>query len=385
MATEYRINMKRYNGTDYDIMYPRTLIEQVTDGQKQIIVDTVFIGTSWTGTGPYTQVVTIDGIESDSKIDIQPDTYVINKLIESGTTALYIVNDSGVATAVAIGAAPTAALEIQCTITKTAAVPPPVLNSVLNENSWKAIKWASKNNVGQNYWSVGDCKQITMNGKVSDGLTLTNYTAWVYIIGFNHNAEKEGNGITFQGFKTAQTGGTDICLSDSGYNALKSSGTWFNMNNSNTSSGGWQASLMRKNVMPLIKASFPSDLQAVIKPSTIFTTQGSGNGACTETEDDVFLLAEYEVFGARSYASTQEPNYLKQYSYYSAGNSKVKYRHNATSTAANWWERSPSSGYSGSFCYVSADGSATATTPPPSPSDTTAVISSSGVSPAFKV
>ena len=238
LATEYRINMKRYNGTDYDVMYPRTLIEQVTNGQRQIIVDTVSLGTSWTGTGPYTQVVTIDGIESDSKIDIQPDADVINKLMESGTTALYIVNDNGVATAVALGAAPNATLTIQCTITKTAAPPPPVPNFILNENSWKTIKWASKHNVGQNYWSVGDCKQITMNGKVSDGLTLTNYTAWVFIIGFNHNAEREGNGITFQGFKTAQTGGTDICLTDRGYNGNKSSGTWFNMNNTKTNSGG---------------------------------------------------------------------------------------------------------------------------------------------------
>lgn len=121
MATEYRINMKRYNGTDYDIMYPRTLIEQVTNGQKQIIVASVSLGTSWTGTGPYTQVVTINGIESDSKIDLQPDADVINKLMESGTSALYIVNNNGVATAVAIGAAPNSALTIQCTITKVAA------------------------------------------------------------------------------------------------------------------------------------------------------------------------------------------------------------------------------------------------------------------------
>ena len=121
MATEYRINMKRYNGKDYDIMYPRTLIEQVTNGQRQIIVTSVSIGKSWTGTGPYTQVVTINGIESDSKIDLQPDANVINKLMESGTTALYIVNNSGVATAVAIGAAPNSALTIQCTITKIAA------------------------------------------------------------------------------------------------------------------------------------------------------------------------------------------------------------------------------------------------------------------------
>ena len=250
-----------------------------------------------------------------------------------------------------------------------------IISRVLNENSWDAIKLVSSLGKGANYWSVGDCKEVTLNGKVSDGLTLTNYTAWVYIIGFNHNAEKEGNGIAFQGFKTAQTGGTDICLTDSGYNNNKTSGTWFNMNNSSTNSGGWQASLMRKNVMPLIKASFPADLQAVIKTSTIFTTQGTGSGACTATEDEVFLLAEYEVFGTRTYASTQEPNYLKQYAYYAAGNSKVKYKHNATSTAAWWWGRSPYSGISYHFCYVNADGSATYGN----------AIFPFGVSPCFKV
>ena len=174
----------------------------------------------------------------------------------------------------------------------------------LNDNSWAAIKQASDANMGANFWSVGDCKEVTMNGKVSDGLTLTNYSAWVYIIGFNHNAEREGNGIAFQGFKATKNG-TPVCLTDSDYNKNKKSGTWFNMNNTKTNSGGWQASLMRKNVMPLIKAAFPADLREVIKPSTIFTTQGSGDGACTATEDDVFLLAEYEVFGVRTRASTQ--------------------------------------------------------------------------------
>ena len=136
LATEYRINMKRYNGTDYDIMYPRTLIEQVTNGQRQIIVDTVSLGTSWTGTGPYTQVVTVAEADADSKVDIQPDATIIQKLIDAGTTALYIVNDDGVFSAVAIGSAPTESLMIQCTITKTAATPPPpVISSVLNENN----------------------------------------------------------------------------------------------------------------------------------------------------------------------------------------------------------------------------------------------------------
>lgn len=244
----------------------------------------------------------------------------------------------------------------------------------LNDTSWATIKQVSDGGAGANFWAIGDCKEITMNGKVSDGLTLTNYSAWVYIIGFNHNAEREGNGITFQGFKATDKG-TDVCLVDSGYNSNKTSGTWFNMNNSSTNVGGWQTSLMRENVMPLIKAAFPEDLRAVIKPSTIFTAPDTGDIELTATQDDVFLLAEYEVFGARSNASTQEPNYLKQYSYYSAGNSKVKYQHNATSDAAIWRERSPYSGESQSFCIVNAAGGARRIT----------ALRSAGVSPAFKV
>ena len=66
---------------------------------------------------------------------------------------------------------------------------------VLNDTSWAIIKQMSDAGEGANFWAVGDCKEVTMNGKVSDGLTLTNYTTWVFIIGFNHNAEREGNGI----------------------------------------------------------------------------------------------------------------------------------------------------------------------------------------------
>lgn len=244
----------------------------------------------------------------------------------------------------------------------------------LNDTSWATIKQVSDAGAGANFWAIGDCKQITMNGKVSDGLTLSNYSAWVFIIGFNHNSEREGNGITFQGFKATKNG-TPVCLTDSGYDKNKTSGTWFNMNNSKTNAGGWSSSHMRSAVMPLIKAAFPADLRAVIKPSTVFTTQGKGNGACTATEDDVFLLAEFEVFGTHKYASSQEPSYLKQYSYYYAGNSKKMYKHNATATAALWWGRSPDYSYSESFFLVGNNDSA----------HINPAYYSYGVSPCFKV
>lgn len=248
------------------------------------------------------------------------------------------------------------------------------ISRVLDENSWDAIKLVSSLGMGANFWAIGDCKEVTMNGKVSDGLTLTNYTAWVFIIGFNHNAEREGNGIAFQGFKATDKG-TPVCLTDSGYAYSKTSGTWFNMNNSATNAGGWEACLMRKNIMPLIKAAFPTDLQEVIKTSTIFTAPNHGDIALTATEDEVFLLAEFEVFGSITKASTQEPNYLKQYAYYSAGNSKVKYQHNSTIDPVIWWERSPFSGVNLNFCCAARTGNA----------DMDNSSGSSGVSPCFKV
>ena len=244
----------------------------------------------------------------------------------------------------------------------------------LNDTSWAAIKQVSDANMGANFWSIGDCKEVTMNGKVSDGLTLTNYSAWVYIIGFNHNAEREGNGIAFQGFKATKNG-TPVCLTDSGYNISKTSGTWFNMNNSRSNAGGWSSSNMRSVVMPLIKAAFPADLQAVIKSSTIYTAPNTGNVVLTATQDEIFLLSEYEVFGTNKYASTQEPNYLKQYSYYSTGNSKVMYKHNNTSISAAWWGRAPMASDTSQFFRVHYDGIA----------DTSVAQLSYGVAPCFKV
>lgn len=377
MATEYRINMNRFNGTDYDIMYPRTLTEQVINGQRQIVISSVSLSATWSGSGPYTQVVTVDGADAKSKVDLQPDSTIIESLSEDGVTAIYIVNDNGTLTAVATGAAPTTALNIQCSIEEVVEYTPPVSN-VLDDNSWSTIKWVSNHNLGSNYWSVGATKKITMNGKVSDGLTLTNFETYVYILGFNHNEAQEGSGITFGGFKTAQTGGTDICLIDSAYGAARYDGQWFNVNNSLSNTGGWQSSLMRTVTMPLIKAAFPVDLQAVIKASTIYTDNtggGAGNVVPTATQDEVFLLAEYEIFGTNSYATTQEANYLKQYAYYSAGNSKVKRKHNATGTDAFWWERSPGTSDSNFFCVVTPNGD----------NYYSATYGSDGVAPAFKV
>ena len=230
------------------------------------------------------------------------------------------------------------------------------VSGTLNDNDWATIKEVADRSEGANYWSVGDTKQITMNGKVSDGLTLSNYSTYVYIIGFNHNSSVEGTGIAFGGFKTAASGGIDVALCDSAYPNSKTSGQWFNMNNSNTNGGGWSSSRMRSTTLPLVKSALPSDLQAVLKTTTIYSDNtGGGSDVAsyvTATQDELYLLAEFEIFGARTYANSAERNYQKQYAYYVAGNSKIKYRHDSTATAVIWWERSVYATDANRFCAV---------------------------------
>ena len=236
------------------------------------------------------------------------------------------------------------------------------ISATLNDNDWATIRDIADASEGANYWAVGDTKEITINGKVSDGLTLTNYQTWVYIIGFDHNSAVEGTGIAFGGFKTAASSGTDVALCDSGYGSSKSSGQWFNMNNNNSTTGGWASCNMRNNTLSLVKTALPSDLQSVLKTTTIYTdnTGGSSTAASyvTATQDELYLLAEFEIFGARSYANAAEQTKQQQYAYYVAGNSKVKYRHDSTATAVLWWERSVTATNTAIFCLVDSGGAA---------------------------
>ena len=236
------------------------------------------------------------------------------------------------------------------------------LSSTLNDNEWSTIKSVSDAGQGANYWSIGDCKEITLNGTVG-ALTLSNYSTYVYIIGFNHNASVEGsNRIHFQLAKTALSGGTDIALYDA------SAG--FEMNTNDTNSGGWSASNMRKSVCGTSLSSYsgtilaviPAALRTVLKSVTKYTNNtgnSSAASAVTATTDYFFLLSEYEVFGELVASNTNEKSKQAQYPYYSAGNSKIKYNHGETGTAVNWWLRSPASNGIDSFMIVYKYGSAT--------------------------
>lgn len=299
----------------------------------------------------------------DGKITVESsDTTVATVSLNGTTVTVSSVNDkTGKATItvkVAAGTNHTAPSNKTCAVSCEFL---PAVGTPLNNISWADIKRISDAGLASNYFAVGDRKAVALSGTVGN-LSLSG-TYYCYIIGINHNSAKEGaNRIHFQFGKTAASGGTDICFVDSGYNSNKTSGSWFNMNNSQSNSGGWNSSRMRTVICPAFKSAMPSDLQAVLKTTTKYSdnTGGGSNTASyvTATSEEVFLLAEFEVFGARSYANSAEQNYQTQYAYYSAGNSKVKYRHSATGSTASWWLRSVFADHSNRFCFVDASGSA---------------------------
>ncbi|WP_322173166.1 DUF6273 domain-containing protein [Acutalibacter caecimuris] len=172
--------------------------------------------------------------------------------------------------------------------------------------------------------------------------------------------------------KTAVSGGTDVALYDNKYGPDSSwaapGAGYFVMNASNTNAGGWNSSQMRTGICGTSLTSYagtilgviPSDLRSNLKSVTKYT-DNTGNASTaqanvTATTDYFFLLSEYEVFGTITYANTYEANKQAQYDYYKAGNSKVKYKYNATGIAVSWWLRSPRRRGSDGFVIVNTGG-----------------------------
>lgn len=245
---------------------------------------------------------------------------------------------------------------------------PAQYSPVLNNNTWEQIAKASDEGIASQLWKVGDCKEIVLNGTVG-ALTFNDYHTYAFIIGFDHNASREGNNrIHFQLAKTALSRGVDICFTDGQY-LNRGSSAAFRMNTSNTNSGGWEDSYMRNSICGTSKTStsgrfmgaIPAALRNALKSVTKYTDNTGGSGGSfsnyvTATTDYIFLLSEYEVFGTITNGNTYEANYQQQYAYYSAGNSKIKYRHNSTGSSANWWLRSPFAGVSTHFRSVNTGG-----------------------------
>ena len=269
----------------------------------------------------------------------------------------------------------------------------PAVGTSLEDYTWEQISAISAAGKGEEYFKVGDTKSVYLKGTV--GTLELDTTLYVYILGFNHNSEIEGEGITFGTFKTAD--GVDVALTDDYVGADTSGAKYFNINHwGRLNNGGWAGCDMRYDILgstdkapsgygaspasgrtgydpsatcatnPVsntLMAALPSDLRAVMKPMTKYTSNGDyyndTEAKVTVTTDYLPLLAEFEIFGTDTYANSYEQNKQKQYDYYAAGNSKVKYRHSSTGSRESWWGRSATYNFNNCFCGVGTGGEKT--------------------------
>lgn len=130
-----------------------------------------------------------------------------------------------------------------------------------------------------NYWSVGDTKNIKINGKVGN-FTFSNVSVDTFIIGINHNSSREGSNRVH--FQIGKISGTLVGLCDSQYGNEQTTTGYFNMNTSRSNNGGWNSSNMRRSILGntgtptsppanTLLAALPSDLRSCMKPVTKYT------------------------------------------------------------------------------------------------------------------
>ena len=233
---------------------------------------------------------------------------------------------------------------------------------VFGNNSWSAIRYVSDLGGAQNFWSVGDRKQITINGTIN-GATFSAEQGNAFILGFSHNANIEGANrihLCIAGEQyTPSDGQATYKAWVEGYN---SAGKPFYINASQHNAGGWGSSDMRTKILGTSITSYtgtflgalPADLRTELKSITKYTD--NTGGACTEaasvtaTTDYMFLLSPYEIAAVKNVNSFSgavkvnpyEYEKQEQYAYFAAGNSKsFYYMSSGSSSIARLWSRSP--------------------------------------------
>lgn len=192
---------------------------------------------------------------------------------------------------------------------------------VFANNDWATIIKACQLRLVPSTWVVADQKPMLING--------TNYA--IDIIGKDHDDYADGSG------KAPLTLQMHDCY-----------GTGYGINSANNNSGGWKNCVMRNTHLPAIMALMPGEVQAAIKEVNKVSGVGGTINSVETVADKLFLLSEWEVFGAKTYAVTAE-NVQTQYAYYLAGNSTIK---KIGSTNNNWWERSPHGSSTARWCNV---------------------------------
>ena len=221
--------------------------------------------------------------------------------------------------------------------------------------------YAGKINIGD-YWAVGDKRVIHHNAMAATGVSESHKANdYVYvIIGIEHDDlvtpinGKTKAAITIQTERMLYLDATTEY--NSSYDTSHECGY---MNSSDTNNGGWEGCARRTWCNSVYKGCLPTYVQNMMKQVKKLTSAGSQSSENKASNDYAFLLSEIEIFGSTTYSFAGEG---EQYQYFknATANRYKKPRYNNSCVSGYYWERSPHSSISYSFCCVDLDGSADA-------------------------
>lgn len=221
----------------------------------------------------------------------------------------------------------------------------PIKGKALNDYTWEEIRQISDAGQAEEYFQVGDKKEIILNGTNAwSGLTLTNYKTYAFIIGINHNSEYEGiNRIHFQIgmtsledtgipllFGTGTYGSTPTAKTDTNGEGIRWNWAQSSPNQSNVSGANyidnWSISSLRNKFFGIYKSE-PKDTILSFLPNSLLINLksikkyqderaqgGTGNVSLASNVNYCFPLSEYEIGGKTSSNCSSKQEYYIYYS-----------------------------------------------------------------------
>lgn len=127
------------------------------------------------------------------------------------------------------------------------------------------------------------------------------------------------------------------------------------MNTVSTNVGGWKECPRRAWCNNTYFNALPAAIRNLVKTVSKLSSKGNQQTAIDATDDNVFLLSEHEIFGAKTHSVGNEGN---QYDYYKTAANRYKMPSYSSYSSAYWWERSPYLSSATSFCFVYRNGGA---------------------------
>ena len=194
------------------------------------------------------------------------------------------------------------------------------------------------------YWNIGDERTVSLSAMDKGAVGETHVAQDVTMVLMNAGGKTLANGKTCAFVVGQKNSLANRTTRESGY-----------INSTNTNVGGWKGSARRTWCNETYYNAIASSFKALFKQ--FINKSGTGGGSSSGTEDTTdwtALPAEVEVFGSTTYSVSGEGS---QFKYYETSANRIKKAGDSGSDGA-WWERSPHSDNSSSFCYVTNAGNA---------------------------